>query len=109
MRVYNLSNKEVTYKGKRVPPNGGSVEITGLSFIPDRDRALETAKILAFGKLPNWWHVEQALKTTVVADVLKPEINRDGTLYSKKVTVTVDAPSMDLQDRGSVSMSSKKK
>lgn len=55
MLVFNLTDKGVVYKGKHIPPNGGSVEISNLSFIPNRDLALQDAKVLAFGQLPKWW------------------------------------------------------
>jgi len=55
MLVYNLTQRDVIYKGRKIPPNGGSLEFSGMDFIPTRDRELEGAKVLAFGKLPRWW------------------------------------------------------
>lgn len=54
MRVFNLTDQRVDYKGRTLPPYGS--EEFDLSFIPDRDRGLEKAKILAFGALPKNWH-----------------------------------------------------
>lgn len=65
MIVFNLSKSEITYKGRKIAPEGGSTEFPELSFIPTRDRELEAAKVLAFGELPKWWHTQQSLKSTV--------------------------------------------
>ena len=112
MRVYNLSQGEITYKGKKIPPNGGSAEFQDLTFIPNRDLALQDAKILAFGSLPKWWKVEQALKATVpvAAVVTKPGApNKNGDVFpEKKIVITTDAP-VEVFDRASVSMSSERK
>lgn len=54
MRVFNLTKTDHVYKGRTIPPNGGSLEY-GEIFVPDRDLALEKAGILAFGKLPTNW------------------------------------------------------
>jgi hypothetical protein len=61
MRVFNLSSQFVDYRGRNIPPNG-YYDFPGLTHIPDRDRALERSRILAFGKLPQWWLLEQELK-----------------------------------------------
>jgi hypothetical protein len=52
VRVFNLGQSELIYKGRPIPPNGGSVDIPDLTFVPDRDRA---NKHLAFGSLPRGW------------------------------------------------------
>lgn len=67
MLVYNLTSGPVVYKGRKLPPNGGSADIRDMSFIPNRDLELEKARILSFGKLPQWWLDEQSLKVVVVA------------------------------------------
>lgn len=59
MRVFNLTTEPHFFKGKVIPANGGYLDIQ-MSFIPDRDRELETAKILAFGSLPAWWIAKHA-------------------------------------------------
>ena len=111
MRVYNVSTHEVTYKGKNIPPNGGSAEFK-MDFIPNRDLALQDAKVLAFGALPKWWKLEQALQTTVTvsATVMKPGApNQNGDVFpEKKIVITTDAP-VEVLDKVSVSMSTKRK
>ena len=107
MLVYNLTNGEVTYKGKKVPPNGGSVNIPDLSFIPNRDLELEKARILAFGSLPRWWAVEQALKTTVAAPVPVVELP-PMKAPEKKIVITTEAP-VEVEDKSSVSAFNKRK
>ena len=56
MKVYNLTEMTLDYRGYKIPPNGGWVEIPDLTFIPDRDKRLEKEKYLSFGSLPSWWH-----------------------------------------------------
>jgi hypothetical protein len=69
MRVYNLTEKPLDYRGKMLPPNGGSLEFPELDvFIPTRDRALEEKRFVAFGSLPVWW-----AKTQEAPPVSKPE------------------------------------
>lgn len=67
MRVFNLTQYEVDYKGRKIPANGGSLDYPTLTFVPSRDLELEAAKVLAFGALPAWWNMEMALKDTAEA------------------------------------------
>lgn len=53
MKVFNLTDQIVDYRGKVIPPYGS--EEYDITFIPDRDRALEKNGILSFGALPKWW------------------------------------------------------
>ncbi len=62
MLVYNLTDRDVCYMGRVIPPHGGFVDVHGLKTVPDRDRRLEQQKILSFGFLPLWWTVEQQRK-----------------------------------------------
>jgi hypothetical protein len=66
MLVFNLTEKELKFRGKPIPPNGGSNNYPELDpprgFIPNRDRKLEAQKVIAFGQLPKWWVLEQSLK-----------------------------------------------
>jgi hypothetical protein len=107
MRVYNLSDKEVTYRGRPIPANGGHLDYPGLSFIPDRDRKLETKRVLAFGSLPAWFEREQATKQAEMAkragipvptvDEAKhdPEAPADATVKpAEGDQVIIDAPKM---------------
>lgn len=94
MRVYNLSSKEVVYKGKKIPPNGGSVEVQGMTFIPNRDLALQEARVLAFGKLPKWWEMDKALMTAA-APTPAPK-KKSEPVAEKKIVLTVeDRPKTD--------------
>lgn len=107
MRVFNLTSEEVTYKGRKIPPNGGSIDYLDLTFIPNRDRELEAGKVLAFGCLPPWWHQQEAMKKTVsvTAVVAKAgEMNANGDVFPKNVVVTTDVP-MDLVSEKPVSIS----
>jgi hypothetical protein len=64
MLVYNLTNQVLAYRGKDLSPNGGSKDFPELDiFIPDRDKELETKKVIAFGALPSWWHDQVREKT----------------------------------------------
>ena len=90
MRVYNLSQKEVVYKGKRIPPNGGSVEVQGMSFIPDRDLALQEARVLAFGKLPKWWEMDKALMTVSAPAPAPAPKKKVEPAAEKKIVLTVE-------------------
>jgi hypothetical protein len=82
MRVFNLTDQRVDYRGKLIPPYGS--EEYDLDFIPDRDRQLEKAKMLAFGALPKWWRKPEPkpdpLKAAVnlVTDFVKEELSRPG-------------------------------
>lgn len=110
MLVYNLTKDEVTYKGRKIPPNGGCVDFLDLTFIPNRDRELETKKVLAFGCLPTWWNLQEALKTTVTGVVMKAgEMNANGDVYPKNVTVTMEAPAELIHESKPVSMSTSQK
>ena len=114
MFVYNLTQGPVVYRGKPIPPNGGSLEFRDMDFIPTRDRELETAKILAFGSLPRWWVAARAAKPAapavkVSAVVTQPgPPNRNGDVFPEKLVVTMDAP-VEVTDKASFSMSTKKK
>jgi hypothetical protein len=77
MRVYNIGTTDVTYKGRDIPPNGGSVEIPDMAFVPDRDRALT---YLSFGSLPKGWEPKRpvapppaAVIQVAVVDTAIPE------------------------------------
>lgn len=55
MKVFNLTDKPIEYRGRSIPANGGSLEYADLSFIPNRDMRLVEKRVLSFGDLPNWW------------------------------------------------------
>ena len=100
MLVYNLTGGVITYKGRKIPANGGFVNIPTLSFIPTRDLELETARVLSFGKLPKWWLTERALKTVVAVEAPKVVEHKKPILLETPVTV---------EDKPSVTTFSKKK
>jgi hypothetical protein len=58
MRVYNLTDKVLDFRGKKISPKGGSMEYGDLTYIPTRDRALEVAGIISIGSLPEGWKKE---------------------------------------------------
>jgi len=110
MFVFNLTQHDVVYKGKKIPPNGGSLEFRDMDFIPTRDRELEAAKVLSFGALPRWWTSARAAKTVpMTAVVIKPNVpNINGDVFPEKLVVTMDVP-VEVTDKASFSMSTKKK
>lgn len=67
MRVYNLTDRPIEYRGRTIQPSGGFVEFHDLTFIPDRDLKLQTDKVLAFGVLPTWFETKQRIRR--VADL----------------------------------------
>lgn len=81
MFVYNLTQSPVVYKGKPIPPNGGSLEFRDMDFIPTRDRELETAKVLSFGSLPRWWKSKTA-----------PKVEAAQPAPKQKVFITMETP-----------------
>lgn len=62
MLVFNLTAGPVYYRGRPIPPDGGSLEFADMSYVPTRDMALQENKVLAFGKLPDWWMFLQEAK-----------------------------------------------
>ncbi len=67
MRIFNLTADTIVYKGYKIPPNGGVLNLPQLEFIPDRDRLLETRGVLAFGRLPKDFKKRQAAATSQVS------------------------------------------
>jgi hypothetical protein len=66
MKVYNLTTKAITYRGKDIPVSGFLNYPELDKFIPDRDKDLETKKVLAFGKLPLWWRINEETKAVAL-------------------------------------------
>lgn len=97
MLIYNLTQRDVVYKGRKIPPNGGSLEFGDMSFIPTRDLELETAKVLAFGKLPRWWSPVRPEPAPVPVATPAP----------RRITITV-ADNIKVTDKVSVSSYKKK-
>lgn len=62
MRVFNLTEKPLDYRGRTIPRDGGFIDFPDMTFIPDRDLRLQTERILAFGKLPAWFETQQRLR-----------------------------------------------
>lgn len=91
MLVFNLTHSPISFRKRVIPPNGGSLEFPELNeFIPDRDKALEKAKVLSFGSLPKWWvskKKEEAAKAAV-----KPALKNALVSISDSVEVQ-DKPS----------------
>lgn len=86
MRVFNLTDKPIEYRGRAIPANGGSLEYADLSFIPNRDMRLVEKRVLSFGDLPNWWVSQRAEKQRVAAPPPKP-VQKVSVSMSDKVTV----------------------
>jgi hypothetical protein len=56
VRVYNLTDQPLEYRGRTLPPLGGSFDFQELdSFVPDRDKELAKNKVVSFDTLPQWW------------------------------------------------------
>lgn len=55
MKVFNLLDKPLDYRGRILAP-GKSQDFPELDkYVPDRDRRLEKAGVIAFRSLPKWW------------------------------------------------------
>jgi hypothetical protein len=61
MKVFNLTDKELDYRGKHLGPYK-SMEFPEITFIPDRDKALAQGGVLAFGQLPKGWAKPEPVK-----------------------------------------------
>jgi hypothetical protein len=111
--VYNLTPTEVTYKGRRIPPNGGSLEYQDLTFIPTRDLELEKSKVLAFGSVPHWWIVQKAVfqapSNPIMATVqVAGAVDKTGSIPGQTMAVIAESP-VSVTDVAAVSMSSSTK
>lgn len=89
MRVYNLTTKDMEYRKKRIPPNGGFKDFPGLTFISDRDRALEKAGVIAFGSLPKYWKPKKSVPVKVVAPVEKKQESAKASIVEVLTDKTV--------------------
>ena len=77
MRVYNVSSKVISYRGKDLFP-GASINFPELDeFLPDRDKELEKKKLLAFGSLPNWYLIDKETKAQKAAAKPVPAATED--------------------------------
>jgi hypothetical protein len=54
VKVFNLTNKHIDYRGKTMGPYGMS-DHPDLKHVPTRDLAMAEAGTLAFGSLPKGW------------------------------------------------------
>lgn len=64
MKVFNLTDRDIDYRGRLLGPYQSADYDIG--FLPDRDLALQKAGVLAFGSLPKGW-VKPAPKPEPVA------------------------------------------
>lgn len=81
MRVYNLTDKPLDFRGRVLPANGGSTTFPELDgFVPDRERQLEKAGVIAIGSLPVMWRPRSA-----------PPVTK-ATLITSKLAVPVPTP-----------------
>lgn len=105
MRVFNLTDQRVDYRGKLIPPYGS--EEYDLSFIPDRDKMLEKRGMLAFGALPKFWKKPEPPKPAPAKPVkveVKAQVEVKKELPEEEVKA-VEAPKVEER----VEMSFKKK
>jgi hypothetical protein len=110
MRVFNLTQTDLRFHKKTIPPNGGSDEFPELDkgFIPDRDRELQTAKVISFGGLPKWWLLEQQAKKAAVAHLAAVAVPAPApiklTVAEPHVVLNVEptSPPMTLTAKGGV-------
>ncbi len=87
MKVFNLTDQRVDYKGRTIAPYGS--ETYDLTFIPDRDRALEKAKILAFGALPKGWRKPAPLIEVVKVPVAVQQVEKPAEKAVEKLVIAV--------------------
>ena len=79
MLVFNLTNQPIVYRNRTIPAEG-SFDYQDMSFVPDRDKALAQAKVLAFGSRPSTWLSSQpapmstAQAVALAASRAKPEV-----------------------------------
>lgn len=66
MKVFNLTDKHIDYRGKTMRAYG-SEEYPDLVHVPNRDLLLQEEGLLAFGKLPKGWEKPQPKAVVEVA------------------------------------------
>lgn len=66
MLVFNLTNKPIVYRDRTIPAEG-SFDYRDMGFVPDRDKALAKANILAFGSRPPFWQSSQPAPMSTAA------------------------------------------
>lgn len=92
MKVYNLTNKHLDYRGKTMGPYGMS-DHPDLKFVPNRDLAMAEAGMLAFGSLPKGWSrpapVPEPTPAEVAAAAKKPVVMAKKPVDVIKVDETV--------------------
>lgn len=55
MRVFNLTQQILVYRGRDIGPNGGFADFTELPFVPERDLQLAVDGVISFETLPVGW------------------------------------------------------
>src|SRR4051812_48211462 len=78
MRVFNLADKQLVYKGKTIPPNGGSAEFPDVAFLHERDTSNHC---LAFGSLPKGWKPKGMVEAELVASKAGPAPVPTGVVF----------------------------
>lgn len=80
MRVFNLTEKPLDYRGRTIPPDGGYLDFPDMDFIPDRDLRLQQERILSFGRLPHWFETQRRIRRVAdLADEVTGEIRLNHT------------------------------
>lgn len=92
MRVFNLTDSPITYKGRPIP-EFGSLEYPELTFVPDRDKA---NKSMSFGTLPKGWvRPLPAAEPVVEVKVSQPEPSKMIVEVEVKKSATKEEPKKD--------------
>jgi len=60
MLVFNLTKSVLVYRGKQLAPGSGAEFPELNSHIPDRDRKMADARVIAFKSLPRWYVNQKA-------------------------------------------------
>jgi hypothetical protein len=72
MKVYNVTDAALSFRGKEIPPGQG-LDFPELDrFLPDRERAMVAKRVIAIGQLPAWYTVKRAVPTSSPKPVQLP-------------------------------------
>lgn len=111
MRVFNLTERYIDYRGKVLKPFG-SDNYPDMDYVPTRDLALQKSKVLAFGSLPKGWvkppHVPRPAKPPAPAAKEQPKpVSMSDALKSDALPMAT--PKTDDPPKSDDSKSEKKK
>lgn len=89
MRVYNLTDKHIDYRGKTMTPYGSS-DHPDLKHVPGRDLAMAEAGMLAFGSLPKGWSKPEPVVIPEPVVEKKEEVKKAADVVKLDETVKVE-------------------